>query len=54
MKRLTYGLRQRAPPRVAIAVQQVHEHCSDICTTEVLMRKLLTLGLTSLFTSVTV
>ncbi len=53
MKRLTYVLRQRAPPRVAIAVQQVHEHNSNTCTTEVLMRKLLPLGLASLFLVVT-
>ncbi len=53
MNRLTYVLRQRAPPRVAIAVQQVHEHYSATCTTEVLMRKLLTLGLASLFLVVT-
>ncbi len=53
MKRLTYVLRQRAPPRVAIAVQQVHERYFDTCTTEVLMRKAVALGLTSLFLVVT-
>ena len=53
MKRLTHVLRQRAPPRVAIAVQQVHEDNFNTCTTEVLMRKLLPLGLASLFLVVT-
>ena len=53
MKRLTHVPRQRAPPRVAIAVQQVHEHNSSTCTTEVLMHKLLPLGLAGLFLVVT-